>query len=240
MGESCREISVLLVDPDKLFTDALQYGLSVESDILVLGTANSEYSACSLLARSLPDILLLNISIFFGSVPGGIRRMREISPNCRIVVLTSHLDQLTTERLRLLGISDCLIKSITRIELVTTIRYIAAQRILPTRSNESAVGNAIERNIRISRREEEILLLVAQGMRNEEIAKHLVIAVGTVKRHMRNIFRKLGAESRIDAVNKAVASYDRFRLPVPRGHLANFAPPSPYRPSSWISPGHRG
>lgn len=58
----------------------------------------------------------------------------------------------------------------------------------------------------LSDREREVLALVAQALSNRQIAGRLTIAEGTVKRHLRNIFSKLGAVSRIDAVNKAVSA----------------------------------
>jgi DNA-binding NarL/FixJ family response regulator len=102
-------------------------------------------------------------------------------------------------------VNGYLLKSVTRHELVTSIRtvYRDPRRIVLSIS-QTSLARLSEPAPGLSKREREVLVLAAQAYTNLQIAHELTIAEGTVKRHLRNIFKKLGAISRIDAVNKAV------------------------------------
>jgi DNA-binding NarL/FixJ family response regulator len=105
------------------------------------------------------------------------------------------------------GIKGYLLKSVTRHELVAAIRGARADdgRILLSVSPTSLAAQARATSV-LSDRERAILELVASAMSNTQIANRLYLTEATVKRHIRNIFVKLEAVSRIDAVNKAIAA----------------------------------
>jgi DNA-binding NarL/FixJ family response regulator len=116
------------------------------------------------------------------------------------------------------GASAYLLKSVTREELISTVRGVRSDdRLLLSISRKSFEMVSGACPAVLYSREIEILELVAKAFSNLQIAHHLQIAEGTVKRHLRNIFTKLGAVSRLDAVNKAVA----MNIVVP------FQPPPP-------------
>jgi DNA-binding NarL/FixJ family response regulator len=127
--------------------------------------------------------------------------------------------QLLRELLAL-GICGYLLKNSTRQELVAAIRNARADDapVLLAVSRESLTQVQGPVAGALSGREREVLQLVGQAMSNAQIAGRLCLSEATVKRHLRNIFTKLGAVSRIDAVNKALAaSLISPRVPVHSG-----------------------
>ena len=137
-----------------------------------------------------------------------VRRMHSASPRSKVVILSMYDGPKLLKSLLMLGIKGYLLKSVTRHELVAAMRGARTDddRVLLSVSSESlAKVHAAEPAV-LSDRERDILELVASAMSNAQIASRLRLTEATVKRHLRNIFGKLDAVSRIDAVNKAIAA----------------------------------
>jgi DNA-binding NarL/FixJ family response regulator len=132
--------------------------------------------------------------------------LRALSPRTTIIIFSMFDEPSVVKELLAVGASAYLLKSVTRDGLIFAVREVCAgNRLLVAisrRSFEMVMGS---RPAVLSDREIEILELVAQAFSNLQIARRLQIAEGTVKRHLRNVFAKLSAASRLDAVNKAVA-----------------------------------
>jgi DNA-binding NarL/FixJ family response regulator len=210
MTQSTEAIKILLVDDHTLFCEALRTTLEIEDDFTVVAQAQSGTLAMQLVGEIRPDVVLMDAMMPGDSVTTRVSRIREASPATRVIILTMHDDPVLVQDLLQLGIRGYLLKSATRLELVAAIRAVHAdeQRVVLSVSPASLTGTTRmsgERE-RLSDREREVLLLVAQGLSNSQIATQLTIAEGTVKRHLRNTFTKLDAVSRIDAVNKALAA----------------------------------
>lgn len=135
------------------------------------------------------------------------KRLRNIAPRARIILLAMNDDHRFVESILSFEISGYLPKNTTRDELVSTIRSIHRDRetVIVSIHADILIGTAEPAGVLLSTREREILMLVAQGLSNAQIAARLPITEGTVKRHLGKVFAKLGAQSRIDAVNKAVS-----------------------------------
>ncbi|MEV4053683.1 response regulator transcription factor [Amycolatopsis sp. NPDC049688] len=200
-------VSVLLVDGQVLFRDALKEMLGAEPDLSVVGDTGDSRAALSLAADTQPDVVLLD-STLTEHDPDLIRELLETTPLSRVLVLAPTDDPWLIRTLLAQGIRGYLLKNVTRNELVSAIRSVCAQgdRIVLVVSRDALVHIGRSAADGISRREREILLLVSEGLSNAQIAARLSIADGTVKRHLGNIFTKLRAVSRVDAVNKAVAA----------------------------------
>jgi DNA-binding NarL/FixJ family response regulator len=174
----------------------------------VVGEAGDSPSALAIAEREQPDIVLLDIEIPGGEATATVRRLRDSSPGSRVIILSMHEGPRLVRALLDAGIRGYLLKSIHWQELVVAIRTVRADsdRVVLGVSGQSFVdarqgpGAAAAT---LSPREREILGLVGQALSNGQIASRLSLREATVKRHLRNIFVKLGAVSRIDAVNKA-------------------------------------
>jgi DNA-binding NarL/FixJ family response regulator len=206
MNDEDVRISILLVDDHALVREGLREILQMQPDMRVVGEAEDSAATVAAAAAQQPDIVLLDIEIPGDDVTTTVNMIRRLSPSSRVIILSMYEGPQLVQALLAAGIRGYLLKSIHWEELVVAIRAIHAadDRIILGVSRESlshAQPEAAEDTL--SARELEVLDLVAQALSNGQIASRLQLTEATVKRHMRNIFVKLGAVSRLDAVNKA-------------------------------------
>ncbi|MEU2610285.1 response regulator transcription factor [Micromonospora sp. NPDC007271] len=198
---------ILLVDDHALFRHGLRELLSMEPDLTVIGEASTGAEAVAFVAAHRPDVMLLDVGIPGDHAATTIARTLAAAPATRIVILSMFDEPSVVKELLGAGARAYLLKSVTRDDLVATLRSVRtdADRIMLSISRESFEQVSDTGTRILSDREVEIVGLVAQAYSNSQIARRLDITEGTVKRHLRNVFTKLGAVSRIDAVNKAIA-----------------------------------
>jgi DNA-binding NarL/FixJ family response regulator len=219
MNDPDGPITLLLVDDHALVREGLREILETQPDIRVVGEAQDSATTVALAAQTRPDIVLLDVEIPGGEVTATVSQIRQRSPASRIIILSMYEGPHLVRALLAAGIRGYLLKSIHWQELVVAIRAIRADddRIILGVSRES-LGPAQPDPAAgaLSARELEVLDLVAQALSNGQIASRLQLTEATVKRHLRNIFAKLGAVSRLDAVNKAKARQRYQPASVPR------------------------
>ncbi|MGV9275700.1 response regulator [Streptomyces griseosporeus] len=193
-----REIRILAADDHSLLRGALCELLDLHDGLTVVAQAGDGPSAVALAAEHQPDIVLLDVEMPGPGPLQTVRALRERAPQARIVVLTMHDDARLIESLLKAGTSAYLHKEVDREILVSAIRSAMAggkTTFLPRPVPPSGPHPLTDR-------ERELMTLVAEGLSNRQIGTRLGIAEGTVKRHLRNVFDKLGAASRLDAVNR--------------------------------------
>jgi DNA-binding NarL/FixJ family response regulator len=213
MRDKNDQTTILMVDDHALVRQGLRKLLETQEDLRVVGEADEADEAVTLAAEAEPDIVLLDVEIPGGEVTETVRRITERSPRSRIIILSMHEGPELVQATLAAGIRAYLLKSVQWQELVVAIRAVRANdtRIILGVSQESlqaaqhgpgqAARHRPERG-ELSDREHEVLGLVAQALSNGQIASRLGLTEATVKRHLRNIFIRLGAVSRLDAVNK--------------------------------------
>jgi DNA-binding NarL/FixJ family response regulator len=207
-------VRILLVDDHTLFREGLREMLSLEDDLVVVGDVGDAERAVSVAAELRPDIILLDIEIPGSNVTSTLRAIRRASPESRVIILTMHDGAQLLQGLLALGINGYLLKNVTRQVLVSTIRSCLEEgRVMLSVSRRSLAQAEASSPATLSDRELEVLTLASRALSNTQIARELFLTEATVKRHLRNVFAKLGAVSRIDAVNKAVAA---SLLPTPQ------------------------
>jgi DNA-binding NarL/FixJ family response regulator len=199
-------IAIVIVDDHALFRDGLREILQTQRDMMVVGEAGDSASAVALAADKQPDIVLLDVEIPGAEVTATVTQIRSRSPRSRVLILSMHEGPQLVQALLEAGIRGYLLKSIRWQELVVAIRAVCSDtdRVVLGVSRESLA--AVQQGApagTLSARETEVLDLVAQALSNSQIASRLNLTEATVKRHLRNIFVKLGAVSRLDAVNKS-------------------------------------
>lgn len=201
---------VLLANEHHLFRRGLKEILSsAGEDIEVLGEAQDDEEAVELAGEMEPDVVVIDSKEPFAGKRGAVERMLEASPASEVVVITGH-GGFTSSHRQLLsqGMTAYLDADASPEDLVAAVR---------TAGGSSAAGNVflstpyaavMERNetakYGISQRELAVLRLAAQGLTNHQIADTLHVAEATIKRHLANLYPKLGVGSRSGATRKAL------------------------------------
>lgn len=193
-------IRVLLADDHTVLRAGTRRILEDERDIEVVGEAANGDEAVDLAGRIQPDVVLLDISMPGRDGIAAFQGLRQKAPGARVVILTAHAELAYVRACARLGAAGFLLKSSAPHELVDAIRRVYAGEsafALPvngrsTQNDRPASG--------LTTREMEIIRLVASGLTNRETAETLHVNVGTIEFHLRNIYAKLGASVRTDAV----------------------------------------
>ena len=209
-------IRVLIADDQALVRAGFRQLLEREPDLDVIGEAADGAEAVALARSGRPDVVVMDVRM--PNVDGleATRRVLSEPPAPRVLVLTTFdLDEYVFEALRA-GASGFLLKDAAPDELVSAVRLVArgdallapavtrrvieefARRAAPSPPNPGLEG--------LTPREREVLLLVARGLSNAEIANELFLTPGTVKTHVGHILRKLDARDRVQAVVVAYES----------------------------------
>jgi DNA-binding NarL/FixJ family response regulator len=198
--------TILVVDDHALVREGLCGILETQEDLCVVGQAGDCVAAVLAAGKQQPDIVLLDIQLPGGTATATVREIRNCSHDSRVIILSMHEGPQLVQDLLAAGIRGYLLKSTHWQELVAAIRTIMADpdRVILSVSRQS-LGPALQGSplSTLTAREREVLALVGDALSNGQIASRLSLTEATVKRHLRNIFMKLGAVSRIDAVNKA-------------------------------------
>jgi DNA-binding NarL/FixJ family response regulator len=207
-------IRILLVDDEQLVRAGLRLILDAEPGLEVVGEAGDGREGVELTRRLDPDVVLMDIQM-----PGvnGLEATREIvalgrEDSSRVLILTTFdLDEYVYEALKA-GASGFLLKRTPAEDLVAGIRVVAegdallapsvTQRLIENFRNrpDAAPSRDASELDDLTDREREVLVLVARGMTNGDIAAHLFLSEGTVKTHVKRIFAKLGLHDRTQAV----------------------------------------
>jgi two-component system NarL family response regulator len=205
---------VVVADRQPLFRRGVADVIAVESDLVVVGETDDADELFEVVTRSRADVVLLDLGVRGGGVEA-CARLRDLQPDVRVVVLAHADDDADLAGAVRAGARGYLLKDTTPNELVHAVRAVAAGSsllspamatrlldefaVLVRRQDGPAEGTGA-----LSRRELEVLTLVAQGLNNRSIAERLFISENTVKNHIRNIHEKLQVHSRMEAVVRAV------------------------------------
>ena len=206
-GVAQTPITVLIVDDHQLVRSGVRTFLDKQADITVVGEAASGEDGLRLARELVPDVVLMDLVM---PEMGGVettRRLKQISPESQVIVLTSyHDDEHILPAIRA-GALSYILKDVGTSELAETVRkaargeavmhpHVAARVMQELRAGpRTQAPSATD----LSEREIEVLRLIAAGRTNTEIAELLVISEHTVKRHVSNILSKLHLADRTQA-----------------------------------------
>jgi DNA-binding NarL/FixJ family response regulator len=204
-------ISVVLADDQELVREGLRMMLEAESDISVVGEVGNGKDAVTTARRCDPDVLLMDIRMPELDGIDATRRLVQAGSRTRVLILTTFdLDEYVYQALKA-GASGFLLKDATREQLAAAVRTIAAGDALlapaVTRrliedfcAGPSPATDAPEAAGDLSKRELDVLRLLARGMSNAEIAAALYVSEATAKSHIARMLAKLGLRDRVQAV----------------------------------------
>ena len=200
-------IRVVLADDHPIYRDGLARSMADAGDIQIVGQAGDGEQAAELVALHGPDVVLLDISMPKGGGIGALTRIMGLPTPPRVAMLTaSEADDDLMQAIKL-GAMGYILKGVGASELVDLVRDLAAGRsyvspglagrlLVAMRRREVPVPSPLDD---LSKREEEILKLVALGKSNREVGEALDLQEKTVKHYMTSILEKLQVRNRVEA-----------------------------------------
>lgn len=218
MGENAAEtIRILLVDDHDVVREGLRALLSAEPDFEVIGSARSGPEAMEMIQALTPDVMLMDITM---EGMDGLEVTRRVKACCgdavKVLALTIHEGQDYFFAMLHAGASGYVPKRAASDDLVQAIRAVARGEIYLHPSVAGALvqdflegydpllAEKREALPRLTDREREVLTLIGEGLRNQDIAERLAISPKTVSRHRENILRKLNLDTRADLIRYAI------------------------------------
>lgn len=203
MAVAKRRIRVLCVDDHRLMREGVARIVGVQPDMEVVAEAsNGEHAVAQFLACR-PDVTLMDLQLPVTSGPEATRRIRQLESSARIIVLTMYRGDEDIHRAFEAGAMGYVLKDAISDDLIHVIREVHAGR----RVVAPEIQQALDERARLptlSGREWQVLELVAEGMRNKEIAAALGISGDTVGMHVKHLYAKLDVHDRTAAVAKAI------------------------------------
>lgn len=206
-------IRILLADDHNVMRAGLRSLLNAESDFVVVGEVSDGSRVLELASTLNPDLVLMDLSM---PNQGGIettRRLKEVLPNIRVLILTVHEDETLLRSAIQAGASGYVIKRAVEDELIAAIRAISqgdmyihpamTRALLKDLTPASSPERKTQLEPTLTKREIEILHLIARGHTNSQIAQILSLSPRTVEGHRANLMGKLNLHSRVELVEFA-------------------------------------
>jgi len=208
------KIKLILVDDHAVVRSGLRMLLEAQPGLEIVGEAETGSEALKKVKALRPDVVLMDIAMPDMNGIEATRRIKESRPDTVVLALTMHEDDQYFFEMLNAGASGYVPKRAAPDELVTAIRTVSrgevflypslATRLVQDYLRRVESGDQPMIKDELTPREREVLILIAEGLTNAEVARELVISPKTVDRHRENIMRKLNLHSRIDLVKYAI------------------------------------
>jgi two-component system response regulator NreC len=206
------KIRILIADDHAVLRTGLEMLINSQPDMEVVGEAADVPDTVRKAVAIRPDVALVDITMPGGSAIEAIERIRRESPRTRVLVLTMHDDPSYARAVLAAGGSGHVIKEVKSSGLLSALRAVHRGRTVvdlgrgagSTLGVLSEKGAARRRTGFLSRREREVLELVARGYTNQQVADRLSLSVKTVETHRARLVEKLGLRTRADLVRFAL------------------------------------
>jgi two-component system, NarL family, response regulator LiaR len=200
-------IRLLIVDDHAVVREGLRAFLRLQEGIEVVGEAASGEEAIATATTTVPDVVLLDLVMPGGDGVAAIRRLLEVDPRVRVLVLTSFADDTEIFAAMAAGAAGYLLKDVDPQALAEGIRDVHAGRPALHPSVAARLmrrGRDAPARAGITSREHDVLRLMVEGLANKQIAQRLGIGEKTVKTHVSRVLAKLGVEDRTQAAVLAI------------------------------------
>ena len=205
-----QKIRVLIADDHSVVRAGLRMLVAAQPDLEVVGEAGDGAETVALASATKPDVVVLDLSMPRSRSTQTIERLVRLEPSPRVLVLTMHDDPAYLRSALQAGASGYIIKNAADVELLTAIRAVHRGRTFvdlsrppdPVSRASTAGGStarssaAMARRKQLSRREADVLRLLAQGHTNQETAEQLALSIKTVETYRKRLHEKLELKTR--------------------------------------------
>lgn len=219
LTKQTKDVRVIIIEDYKLTRVGLKFALNEIENINVVAEAQNAEIGLELIRKEHPDVVLMDLGL-----PGinglvATSKVKEISPDTKVIILTSHDREEEVVASLGSGASGYCLKDIDPNTLSNVIKNVArgacwidsnvahlALKIFPRPENTEIMNHsgATDPKIKLTERENEVLKLLVQGKSNTEIAQELIVSVHTAKAHVCSILQKLCVDDRVQAAVKAI------------------------------------
>ena len=207
------KLRVLLADDHAVVREGLRSLINAQPDLEVIGEACDGLSAQRMAEELRPDVVVMDVSMPGQTGDEATERLKRDVPDVKVLALTVFEDKGHLRKLLKAGVSGYILKLATGEELIRALRVVAAGgvyldpvlagKVVGEFVNEGAESDQGE-EVHLTDRESQVMLRVAQGFSNKEIAAQLDISVKTVETHKLRSMEKLGLQSRAEVVQFAL------------------------------------
>lgn len=208
------KIRLLLVDDHEIVRAGLRMLFLAEPDMTIVGEAGSGQEALRLVRELKPDVVLMDVAMPGMTGIEATRQIKDASPETAVLALTMYEDEQYFFEMIHAGAAGYIPKRAAPDDLVSAIRVVSQGNVFLYASlarylvnevlNQPEAGKASSAAEALTAREREVLVYIAEGDTNREIAEKLVISPKTVDRHRENIMRKLNLHNRVELVRYAI------------------------------------
>ena len=203
---------ILVVDDQNVVREGMVAILSLQPDMEVVGEAENGLQAVQIARKTKPDVILLDMVMPYQDGLATIPKLKEISSNFRILVLSSFAESNRVYQAIKIGALGYMLKDTPRVELLQAVRDVAngqaslhpsvAMKVIQDFNNSATNENSV--NEHLTRREMETLRLIARGLSNQEIAMTLVVHERTIAKYVSSVLNKLHVTNRTQAALYAI------------------------------------
>lgn len=203
-----KKIKVMIVDDHSVVRSGLGAFLMAIDDLELVSEASSGEEAVQKASEVKPDVILMDLKMQGMGGVAAIRTIKHNEPKIKIIALTSYIDDGLVQGALQAGANGYLMKNVQADEMANAIRSAAVGRLTLSPEASEALSESSGYPMfpaeDLTDRERDVLKLLTEGLSNNEIAERLIISPSTVKYHIGNIYTKLGVDSRVAAVSKAI------------------------------------
>jgi DNA-binding NarL/FixJ family response regulator len=204
-----KKIRILLIEDNRLLREGITTTINGQPDFKVVGPSVGDHNSLQQVRKRKPDVVLMDMGLRSQNGLRVVASLRNEIPELKVIGMGLIPTQSDIVEFVQAGASGFILKDATVRDFLRTIRLVAhGEKVLPPPLTGSLFSHVVEyalkngkkqlrRAVRMTRREREIIALIAEGLSNKEIAERLTIATYTVKSHVHNIMEKLALHSRL-------------------------------------------
>ncbi|HMN24131.1 MAG TPA: response regulator transcription factor, partial [Ignavibacteriaceae bacterium] len=215
-NKTIKKIKILLIEDNRLLREGISAFLKKQTDINVVTTVGNGENILGLIAKLKPSIVLLDLGLRSQNSLKIVKLVKKNYKETKIIVMDLIPLQADVFEFVQAGVSGFMLKDISVIEFLKTIRLVyAGAKVLPPHLTGSLFSQILEHaingskpaalneSVRMTKREKQVIELIADGCTNKEIAQKLHLSTYTVKSHVHNILEKLSLSTRVQVAKHA-------------------------------------